>query len=600
MKLGDLFHRAFNVFKPKRKAAVAADQKVVLALQPYQIATLIGVQILIIILYAQFLVHEKYPKDPDIYPYPAAGEEGGPEFQQPEPVIPFKRYPPGYDINGKRPDGSPSQYGTERILQRQFKYQLEIVTYVYLGFGMQYSFLRKFGYSTLAFGLLAASIASQCGFLTMQVIDCLHCNYLISVTCEKPSCNDVIVCADKLQAADITGTWDQIIKRHACTCWTYFEFSGNNSAITERPHHAKHALRVTGRMDFTDKFVITSPAIMEGLYATVPVQITMGMLLGKVSLSQLSTVSFICVLAYGVNFWICTYILGAYDNVGGSCIIHLFGACFGIGCTLKASLKGSAENPDNAARYNADVMAIIGTILNWMTFPTFNAYYAPAAVQQAVVINTYLSLFSSCVASMIFSSLYSGQFKLDPADIQRSSLAGGVAISSVASLFARPPTAMIIGLLGGFVCSTAHHFLRRLLEKKLAVTDTVGAISLHALPGLLAWVCGIIAVWPLNEEYNGRWSSVSAGSVQTRTLPFGAEMDLIFLHSQGNGDTALYQVYLAPVTMVIGLVAGFIAGLVANFIKGPSVARTFSDSMYWIVPEDFQMTEDMTMSTAAK
>ena len=30
----------------------------------------------------------------------------------------------------------------------------------------------------------------------------------------------------------------------------------------------------------------------------------------------------------------------------------------------------------------------------------------------------------------------------------------------------------------------------------------------------------------------------------------------------------------------------------ASVIKGPSVARTFSDSMYWIVPEDFKMTED--------
>jgi len=82
---------------------------------------------------------------------------------------------------------------------------------------------------------------------------------------------------------------------------------------------------------------------------------------GKVSLSQLSTVSFICVLAYGINFWICTYILGAYDNVGGSCIIHLFGACFGIGCTLKASLKGSSENPDNAARYNAGICTRVAT-----------------------------------------------------------------------------------------------------------------------------------------------------------------------------------------------------------------------------------------------
>ena len=45
-----------------------------LALKPYQLATLIGVQVIIIILYAQFLVHEKYPKDPDIFPYPGAGE----------------------------------------------------------------------------------------------------------------------------------------------------------------------------------------------------------------------------------------------------------------------------------------------------------------------------------------------------------------------------------------------------------------------------------------------------------------------------------------------------------------------------------------------
>jgi hypothetical protein len=31
---------------------------------------------------------------------------------------------------------------------------------------------------------------------------------------------------------------------------------------------------------------------------------------------------------------------------------------------------------------------------------------------------------------------------------------------------------MIIGVLGCFVCSVAHHFMRRFLEKKLAVTDT--------------------------------------------------------------------------------------------------------------------------------
>ena len=38
---------------------------------------------------------------------------------------------------------------------------------------------------------------------------------------------------------------------------------------------------------------------------------------------------------------VCIYMLGCYDNIGGCCIIHLFGACFGIGATIFASQKVS-------------------------------------------------------------------------------------------------------------------------------------------------------------------------------------------------------------------------------------------------------------------
>ena len=212
----------------------------------------------------------------------------------------------------------------------------------------------------------------------MQLIDRMHCDWLISQTCDVPTCSGNPNCLEALKAEVIQGTFKEIQQRQACTCYIFRMFAQNRSQISELPHHAKHALYVTGRTDFDNTMAITSPAIMEGLFATVPVQITMGILLGKVSLAQLSAVSMICVTAYGVNFWLNLSVMGAYDNLGGSCVIHLFGACFGIGCTLLATLKGSAENPDNAPRYNADVMAIIGTILNWMTFPSFNAYFAPA------------------------------------------------------------------------------------------------------------------------------------------------------------------------------------------------------------------------------
>lgn len=251
-----------------------------------------------------------------------------------------------------------------------------------------------------------------------------------------------------------------------------------------------------------------------------------------------------CVTLYGLNYWIVIYILGGWDHAGGSCVIHTFGAFFGVGCTLLASQKGSAQNPDNAPRYNADVLCIVGVILNWMTFPSFNSYFVPAAAQEAAVVNTYLSLFSSCVAAMIFSSLYSGQFKLDPADVQRSSIAGGVAISSVVTLFAKPWESLIIGFFGGMACSTSHHYLRRFLEKKLQITDTVGAISLHAVPAMIAWIAGMIKLSGIGNEYIGKNSGAGFALTQTKTLPYDLELGEVFQH--GLGDATQFQVLLPP------------------------------------------------------
>jgi hypothetical protein len=51
---------------------------------------------------------------------------------------------------------------------------------------------------------------------------------------------------------------------------------------SELPHQSHHALLTIGKMNFEDSIIMTYPAMMEGLLATVPVQITYGMLLGKV------------------------------------------------------------------------------------------------------------------------------------------------------------------------------------------------------------------------------------------------------------------------------------------------------------------------------
>lgn len=95
-----------------------------------------------------------------------------------------------------------------------------------------------------------------------------------------------------------------------------------------------------------------------------------------------------------------------------------------------------------------------------------------------------------------------------------------------------------------------------------------------------------------SPRYMGKWSGLAYVNSQQKTMPYGLELDVIFQHNEGNGDTALYQAYMMPVTICVAFFTGVLTGTAARYIKGPSVARTFSDSIFWKVPEDFLNTED--------
>merc|ERR1711966_339453 len=97
--------------------------------------------------------------------------------------------------------------------------------------------------------------------------------------------------------------------------------------------------------------------------------------------------------------------------------------------------------------------ALIGTLIAWTTYPTYNSFYAPPFAQQAVAVNTFLAVLSSAVSSMIFSAIFHDKNKLTIADAQRSAIAGGVAMSSNANLVAEPWMALLVGALGGMACT---------------------------------------------------------------------------------------------------------------------------------------------------
>lgn len=337
---------------------------------------------------------------------------------------------------------------------------------------------------------------------------------------------------------------------------------------------AKDTLRVLGRTVFSPRLALTYESFGDGMYAAASVVIGTGAYIGKMSPDQILVIGFIQVFAYVINRWLCLrYLIGAFDDNGGSCTIHVFGAFFGLFVSKFGSNKDADNNPDNSSRYNSDIFSIVGSIMMWLTFPSFNGFMAPTQARSAVMVNTLLALISGAVCAYVFSGL-ANHDRFLMFDIARSTIAGGVAISSIANMLVPPYVAMIIGLLGALGCGMGHRYVQSKL-KSFGFIDTCGIFNLHGIPGIIAFICGVI--------------SISSYDSDLKNLPFALDSIELFQHRK-SGDLAIAQVYMLLLTIALASTFGSVSGYLASrgCLNSPSVAESFSDKKYWIVPTDFE------------
>lgn len=181
------------------------------------------------------------------------------------------------------------------------------------------------------------------------------------------------------------------------------------------------------------------------------------------------------------------------QDVGGSMNIHMFGAFFGLAVSTIIGRKHSyGDNLPHITPMSA-MFSFIGTIFLWMFWPSFNSALIDVAIypyeKQLAIINTFLSLTGSVIATFITTTLFRSKFGID--EILNSTLAGGVIVGSSCNLITNPLGALAIGLFGGGFSSIGYIKISPLLTK-IGVYDTCGIFNLHGMPGFFGGIFSAI------------------------------------------------------------------------------------------------------------
>ncbi|TKR88014.1 hypothetical protein L596_012323 [Steinernema carpocapsae] len=255
----------------------------------------------------------------------------------------------------------------------------------------------------------------------------------------------------------------------------------------------------------TGKFTISINQLMRADMSCVVVLISMGVLLGKLTPVQFMILAFIetslSILCEHVIF----NILHVNDG-GRSLVIHTFGAYFGVAVALVGHKKNVMEMDSDGSIDHSDLFSMIGTMFLWIFFPSFNAaVQQPEDARHRAIMNTYLAMSSCTMVTFIISSLADSLGRFNMLHIQSSTLAGGIAMGSVANVVLYPYHAIVVGALAGLISVVGHVYITpKVLESKLGVFDTCGVHNLHGLPGLLSGILSIYFVLHYEPAEYGR------------------------------------------------------------------------------------------------
>lgn len=247
---------------------------------------------------------------------------------------------------------------------------------------------------------------------------------------------------------------------------------------------------------FGDAVGIEVDSLILAEFAAASLLICSGAVLGRLKMFQYIALALLFIPIYMLNEWLVLegQVIGSFVDTGGSIVIHLFGAMFGLAVAMTMTTKQEAK-VEIESDFTSDRFSMLGAMVLWVFWPSFCAALVAPEKVTFTAINTILALCGSTLATYLMSVAL--RRKISIADIANAALAGGVAIGAVADT-ASHPTAYLIGTLAGAISVFGFVILQPRLEKGLRLIDTCGVSNLHGWPGLLGGLAAVFVVDGIN------------------------------------------------------------------------------------------------------
>lgn len=229
-------------------------------------------------------------------------------------------------------------------------------------------------------------------------------------------------------------------------------------------------------------------------FSAASLLIAAGAILGRIKIYQYLILGLLFVPFYVLNELIVVddyfHFVGKVADTGGSIVIHAFGALFGIAAAISLTTKKDMETPIESDA-TTDKYSVLGSMVLWVFWPSFCAALVPVEAIPHTVVNVFIALCGSTLATYFASVWIRG--KVSIADIANAALAGGVAIGATCD-FASHAQAMIIGAIAGTISTVGFARLQEKQQKFHQIIDTCGVSNLHGIPGIFGGLAAIVVV----------------------------------------------------------------------------------------------------------